>query len=106
MPMLDYLQLLVVKSAMDAFKNFFFNAWISIGKLFNKIRYKLMMFIQNIRKRGKREGSKEEDAYQQKRNTFNKELLKVDRKTWKRMKLAGKDVLVAMNEWGVSPRVT
>eukprot|EP00210_Caulerpa_lentillifera_P009604 g9161.t1 len=102
LPVIDYLQLLVVKSAFNAIKDGAIALWTFLTELFQKIIKKWTpkpaeddVHLSN----GVHFGSSYiTDAPM--REQFN-----IDKKTWKNMKRLGKDVLVSMNEWGISPKV-
>lgn len=97
--MMDYLQLLVVKSAFNTFKDGLIYLWDFLVDVLKRILKALGLHQES-----------EETTDGKVPSKYDAEGLmnqhhQIDRKSWKKIKRVGKDVLVSMNEWGISPRV-
>lgn len=96
-PMMDYLQLLVVKSAFSTLKDAVFHLWNFMAGLVSNILEKLGLQDQADHHLNHLKTVDETEELMRHRG--------IDRESWKKMKRVGKDVLVSMNKWGISPRV-
>ena len=99
LPMMDYLQLLVVKSAFSTLKDGILYLWMFLTNAIKLVLKKIGVKDETDPSLTEQFGS----LYVA--EGIMSRQLQIDRRSWKKIKRAGKDVLVSMNEWGISPRV-
>ena len=99
LPMMDYLQLLVVKSAFSTLKDGILYLWMFVTNIIKLVLKKIGVKDETDLSLTEQFGS----LYVA--EGIMSRQLQIDRKSWRKIKRAGKDVLVSMNEWGISPRV-
>ena len=99
--MMDYLQLLVVKSAFKTLKDGIVHVWVFLINLFKNISKALGIIEED----GDIDSTASTLGSLYVAEGLMSKHLRINRKSWKKMKRVGKDVLVSMNEWGISPKV-
>lgn len=103
LPVVDYLQLLVVKSAFNSVKDGAIALWAFLTRIFRQITNRWIANQSKTNDVNLSNGVHFGSSYIT--DAPMREQLQIDKRTWKNMKRLGKDVIVSMNEWGISPKV-